>query len=156
MHPDVSPHPRITAAVLGWSAPGLKAAEPAARTLRSLRVLLTDDNAINRQVIKLFLAPQGCEITEATNGKEALELVAKCNGRIDLVFTDVVMPQMGGPEMVENLLEMRPGIKVIYTSGFTESTIVERGVALGKVRLIQKPFTRELLAQRIRRTLDEG
>ena len=58
--------------------------------------------------------------------------------------------------MVENLLEMRPGIKVIYTSGFTESTIVERGVALGKVRLIQKPFTRELLAQRIRHTLDEG
>ncbi len=119
-------------------------------------ILVVEDEEVVRDLSCRILRSLGYRVLEAANGKEALELVAKCNGRIDLVFTDVVMPQMGGPEMVENLLEMRPGIKVIYTSGFTESTIVERGVALGKVRLIQKPFTRELLAQRIRRTLDEG
>ena len=119
-------------------------------------ILVVEDEEVVRDLSCRILRSLGYRVLEAANGKEALELVAKCNGRIDLVFTDVVMPQMGGPEMVENLLEMRPGIKVIYTSGFTESTIVERGVALGKVRLIQKPFTRELLAQRIRRTRDEG
>ncbi len=119
-------------------------------------ILVVEDEEVVRDLSCRILRSLGYRVLEAANGKEALELVAKCNGRIDLVFTDVVMPQMGGPEMVENLLEMRPGIKVIYTSGFTESTIVERGVALGKVRLIQKPFTRELLAQRIRHTLDEG
>ena len=119
-------------------------------------ILVVEDEEVVRDFSCRILRSLGYRVLEAANGKEALELVAKCNGRIDLVFTDVVMPQMGGPEMVENLLEMRPGIKVIYTSGFTESTIVERGVALGKVRLIQKPFTRELLAQRIRHTLDEG
>jgi two-component system, cell cycle sensor histidine kinase and response regulator CckA len=119
-------------------------------------ILVVEDEEVVRDLSCRILRSLGYHVVEAANGKEALELVRKYSNTIHLVFTDVVMPQMGGPEMVENLVQMRPGIKVIYTSGFTESTIVERGVALGKVRLIQKPFTRELLAQRIRHALDEG
>ncbi len=119
-------------------------------------ILVVEDEEVVRDLSCRILRSLGYHVLEAANGKEALDLVRKNTNKIHLVFTDVVMPQMGGPEMVENLVQMRPGIKVIYTSGFTESTIVERGVALGKVRLIQKPFTRELLAQRIRHALDEG
>ena len=119
-------------------------------------ILVVEDEDVVRDLSCRILRSLGYHVVEAANGKEALEVVRKYSNTIHLVFTDVVMPQMGGPEMVENLVQMRPGIKVIYTSGFTESTIVERGVALGKVRLIQKPFTRELLAQRIRHALDEG
>jgi two-component system, cell cycle sensor histidine kinase and response regulator CckA len=119
-------------------------------------ILVVEDEDVVRDLSCRILRSLGYHVLEAANGKEAVELVRKYNHTIHLVFTDVVMPQMGGPEMVENLVQIRPGIKVIYTSGFTESTIVERGVALGKVRLIQKPFTREILAQRIRHALDEG
>jgi len=118
-------------------------------------ILVVEDEDVVRDLSCRILRSLGYHVQEASNGKEAVELVQKYSHPIHLVFTDVVMPHMGGPEMVENLVQIRPGIKVIYTSGFTESTIVERGVALGKVRLIQKPFTREILAQRIRHTLDE-
>lgn len=119
-------------------------------------VLVVEDEEVVRDLSCRILRSLGYHVLEAANGKDALALVEKYHKTIHLVFTDVVMPQMGGPEMVENLVQMRPDIKVIYTSGFTESSIVEHGVALGKVRLIQKPFTRELLAQRIRHALDEG
>lgn len=119
-------------------------------------ILVVEDEEVVRDLSCRILRSLDYHVLEAANGREALDLVEKYKNTIHLVFTDVVMPQMGGPEMVEHLVQMRPGIKVIYTSGFTESTIVERGVALGKVRLIQKPFTRELLAQRIRHALDEG
>ena len=118
-------------------------------------ILVVEDEEVVRDLSCRILRSLGYHVLEAGNGKEALDLIEKYKHPIHLVFTDVVMPQMGGPEMVEHLAQIRPATKVIYTSGFTESTIVERGVALGKVRLIQKPFTRELLAQRIRLTLDE-
>ena len=76
--------------------PHAKAEALRSRSLRGTRVLLTDDNAINRQVIKLFLAPQGCDITEATNGKEALDTIA--SGEFDLVLMDIHMPVMDGKE----------------------------------------------------------
>ncbi|HOY76294.1 MAG TPA: ATP-binding protein, partial [Hyphomonadaceae bacterium] len=75
--------------------------EPVKRSLRGLRVLLTDDNAINRQVIKLFLQPQGCDIAEATNGKEALDKIA--TGDFDVVLMDIHMPVMDGKEAVKRI-----------------------------------------------------
>jgi CheY-like chemotaxis protein len=102
-----------------------------------------------------ILKSLGYHVLEAAHGKEGLALFEKATGPIHLVLTDVVMPQMGGPEMAERIQQLRPSIKVLYTSGFTESAVLERGVALGKVTLIQKPYTREILALKIRQALDE-
>jgi two-component system, cell cycle sensor histidine kinase and response regulator CckA len=119
-------------------------------------LLVVEDEDMVRDLTVRILKSLGYRILEACNGKEALALVERHKEPIQLVLTDVVMPQMGGPEMIEHLLEIRPRIKVLYTSGFTETAVTERGVAVGKARLIQKPYTREILAQRIRQTLDEG
>jgi signal transduction histidine kinase/CheY-like chemotaxis protein len=125
-----------------------RAAEPAKRSLRGLRVLLTDDNAINRQVIKLFLAPQGCDISEATNGKEALDLVAQ--HEFDIVLLDVHMPVMDGKETIQRLrTEPRwKHLPVIALTADAMSGDREKYLALGMTDYLSKPVDqRELIAK---------
>ena len=119
-------------------------------------ILVVEDEDIVRDLTVRLLKSLGYKVLEAVNGKEALALIDQYKNPIQLVLTDVVMPQMGGPELAERLQKIRPTVKLLYTSGFTESAVLERGVALGKVRLIQKPYSREILAQRVREALDEG
>jgi two-component system, cell cycle sensor histidine kinase and response regulator CckA len=119
-------------------------------------ILVVEDEDIVRDLTVRLLKSLGYKVLEASHGREALAVVDQCKSPIHLVLTDVVMPQMGGPELAERLQKIRPSVKLLYTSGFTESAVLERGVALGKVRLIQKPYSRETLAQRVRETLDEG
>ncbi len=118
-------------------------------------ILVVEDEEIVRDLTTRILKSLGYNVLQACHGKEALSLLDQYKDPIHLVLTDVVMPHMGGPEMVERLLQIRPDVKVLYTSGFTESTVVERGVAVGNLRLIQKPYTREILAQKVRQALDE-
>ena len=118
-------------------------------------ILVVEDEDLVRDLTVRILKSLGYHVLEAAHGKEGLALFEKATGPIHLVLTDVVMPQMGGPEMAERIQQLRPSIKVLYTSGFTESAVLERGVALGKVTLIQKPYTREILALKIRQALDE-
>lgn len=125
-----------------------RAAEPAKRSLRGLRVLLTDDNAINRQVIKLFLAPQGCDISEATNGKEALDLIARHD--FDIVLLDVHMPVMDGKEAIQRLrAEPRwKSLPVIALTADAMSGDREKYIALGMTDYLSKPVDqRELIAK---------
>jgi signal transduction histidine kinase/ActR/RegA family two-component response regulator len=125
-----------------------RAAEPARRSLRGLRVLLTDDNAINRQVIKLFLAPQGCDIVEATNGKEALDLLAQHT--FDIVLLDVHMPVMDGRETIQRMrAEPRwTSLPVIALTADAMSGDRERYIALGMTDYVSKPVDqRELIAK---------
>lgn len=125
-----------------------RAAEPLRKSLRGLRVLLTDDNAINRQVIKLFLAPQGCDIVEATNGKEALDLLAQ--HEFDVVLLDVHMPVMDGKEAIQRMrAEPRwKDVPVIALTADAMSGDRERYIALGMTDYLSKPVDqRELIAK---------
>jgi signal transduction histidine kinase/CheY-like chemotaxis protein len=129
------------------SAPA-RAAEPSRTSLRGMRVLLTDDNAINRQVIKLFLAPQGCDILEATNGKEALDLIAQ--HEFDIVLLDVHMPVMDGKETIARLrAEPRwKDLPVIALTADAMSGDREKYLALGMTDYVSKPVDqRELIAK---------
>jgi CheY-like chemotaxis protein len=125
-----------------------RTAEPAKRGLRGLRVLLTDDNAINRQVIKLFLAPQGCDISEATNGKEALDKIAQ--GEFDIVLLDVHMPVMDGKETIQRLRANQrwANLPVIALTADAMSGDREKYLALGMTDYVSKPVDqRELIAK---------
>ncbi len=133
------------------AAPSPSPARPAAsapRSLRGLRVLLTDDNAINRQVIKLFLAPQGCDIVEATNGKEALDLLAQ--HEFDIVLLDIHMPVMDGKETIQRLRAERrwKDLPVIALTADAMSGDREKYLALGMSDYVSKPVDqRELIAK---------
>ncbi|HEY7799591.1 MAG TPA: response regulator [Hyphomonadaceae bacterium] len=129
--------------------PAAKTAEPVRRSgLRGVRVLLTDDNAINRQVIKLFLAPQGCDMSEATNGKEALDKIA--SEEFDVVLLDVHMPVMDGKEAIQRI-RANPkwaSLPVIALTADAMSGDRERYLSLGMTDYVSKPVDqRELLAK---------
>ena len=134
------------------AAPAPKA-EPALMagkgTLRGARVLLTDDNAINRQVIKLFLAPQGCEIQEAANGKEALDKIA--TQPFDIVLLDVHMPVMDGKEAIQRIRAANQpwsSIPVIALTADAMSGDREKYIALGMTDYVSKPVDqRELMVK---------
>ncbi len=135
------------AAVAPSTAPS-RATEPARKSLRGMRVLLTDDNAINRQVIKLFLAPQGCDIVEATHGKEALDLLAQ--HEFDIVLLDVHMPVMDGKEAIQRLrAEPRwKHLPVIALTADAMSGDREKYIALGMTDYVSKPVDqRELVSK---------
>jgi PAS domain S-box-containing protein len=130
------------------SSANARPAEPQRRGLRGMKVLLTDDNAINRQVIKLFLAPQGCDIEEATNGKEALDKVA--SGQFDIVLLDVHMPVMDGKEAIQRIRanEKWQNLPVIALTADAMSGDREKYLALGMTDYVSKPVDqRELIAK---------
>ena len=136
------------AAPAATPAPVAAKTEPAKRTLRGLRILLTDDNAINRQVIKLFLTPQGCEIAEATNGKEALDRLAQ--DEFDVVLMDIHMPVMDGKEAVQRLraVDRWSALPVIALTADAMSGDREKYLALGMTDYVSKPVDqRELIAK---------
>jgi CheY-like chemotaxis protein len=118
-------------------------------SLRGVRVLLTDDNAINRQVIKLFLAPQGVEIVEATNGKEALDAVS--SQPFDIVLLDVHMPVMDGKEAIQRMRAANKPWSVIPVIALTADAMTgdrEKYLGLGMTDYIAKPVDqRELVAK---------
>ena len=123
--------------------------------LRGARVLLTDDNAINRQVIKLFLAPQGLEIVEATNGKEALDLISST--AFDLVLLDVHMPVMDGKEAIRRIRQAdQPwsGIPVIALTADAMSGDREKLLAHGMTDYLPKPVDQRELISMITRLIE--
>jgi signal transduction histidine kinase/ActR/RegA family two-component response regulator len=129
-------------------SPVAKAVDVNKRTLRGQRILLTDDNAINRQIIKLFLAPQGCDIVEATNGKEALDKIAQ--NEFDLVLLDVHMPVMDGKETIQRIRasDKWQTLPVIALTADAMSGDREKYLALGMTDYLSKPVDqRELIAK---------
>ena len=94
---------------------------------------------------------------EAVNGEEGLSLVRQeVNHPIHLVLTDVVMPGISGRQMVDQIWSWRPDIKVLYMSGYTEEAIDHHGFSETKAAFLQKPFTPEALARKVREVLDTG
>jgi two-component system cell cycle sensor histidine kinase/response regulator CckA len=118
-------------------------------------VLLVEDEEAVRVLARKILLRQGYRVLEACNGSDGLATAAAHDGRIDVVVTDVVMPLMNGRGLVERLTAERPGIHVLYLSGYTNDDIVRRGALDhdGR-RILQKPFTTAALAQAVRSALD--
>jgi len=118
-------------------------------------ILLAEDETEVRELAREALRRGGYAVLEARDGEEARRLAESYAGPIHLLVTDVVMPNLGGPELASRLLEARPGIKVLYMSGYSE--FISAGhVGLGPFTyFLQKPFSLELLGRKVREVLDE-
>jgi len=116
-------------------------------------VLLVEDEESVRQLVRETLASKGYEVMEAENGEDGVAIAARHNGKIDLVITDVVMPGMGGRELVKQLAQTRPETKVLYLSGYTEDAIVSEGTIETGAAFLQKPFTLQNLSRKVREVL---
>jgi CheY-like chemotaxis protein len=116
--------------------------------------LLVEDETAVRQVARAILQRSGYEVIEASSGAEALEHCRRSDRGIDLLLTDVIMPAMSGRELVEKALALRPNLRVLFMSGYTDDTVVRHGVLQAGVAFLQKPITPERLAAKVREVLD--
>jgi CheY-like chemotaxis protein len=116
-------------------------------------VLVVEDEEAMRQFSVDALRDLGYRVVEAPGAERALELLAT-QSDIKLLFTDVVMPGMNGARLSAAALELRPDLKVLYTTGYTRNAVVHNGVLDPGVQLIGKPFTVEALASKLREVLD--
>ncbi len=116
-------------------------------------VLLVEDEESVRQLVRETLAAKGYRVVEAQNGEAGMAAAARHDGKIDLVITDVVMPGMGGRELVKQLALSRPETKVLYLSGYTEDAIVSEGTIESGAAFLQKPFTLQVLSRKVREVL---
>lgn len=127
---------------------------PAARPRAGTQtVLVVEDADELRELAKRLLERQGYTVLNAANADEAVRLFAE-HSSIDVLLTDVVMPGASGPELTRRLVEQRPGLKVIYMSGYTEDAIVQHGVLKPGITFLHKPFTSDTLGRKIREVLD--
>jgi len=117
-------------------------------------VLVVEDEDIVRHLVVLMLKSLGYRVLEASDGREALKIAKRYEGRIHIVLTDVVMPHIGGLDLVKQLRPIRRDFKVLYTSGFTDGRLLDQGLLDGEYQLILKPYTRESLARKVRDVLD--
>ena len=116
-------------------------------------VLLVEDEESVRQLVRETLAAKGYRVMEAATGESGAAVAAQHDGKIDLVITDVVMPGMGGRELVKQLARSRPETKVLYLSGYTEDAIINEGTMESGAAFLQKPFTLQSLARKVREVL---
>ena len=117
-------------------------------------VLLAEDDVSVRELASHILLEMGYRVIVANDGVHALELVTKEQAPISLLVTDVVMPRMGGSELAQQLTQLHPHIKVLYTSGYTEDAIVHHGVLQDGVNFLAKPYSPATLAKKVRAVLD--
>jgi CheY-like chemotaxis protein len=136
----------------GPAAPAELVPEPAVAGGTETLLLVEDDPAV-RAIAARVLTAKGYRVLEAENGLAALEVAERRACKIDLLVTDVVMPQMGGKELVERLRAMLPELRVLFTSGYTADESIQQGDLGHGTTLLQKPFTASVLAQRIREAL---
>jgi CheY-like chemotaxis protein len=118
-------------------------------------ILLVEDDPALREMASMLLGRLGYSVIEAPNGMNALAIVEQqSRPSIDLLFTDVIMPELNGKQLSERILEFYPETRVLFTSAYTENAIVHQGVLNPGVALLQKPFTPSSLANKVREVLD--
>jgi signal transduction histidine kinase/CheY-like chemotaxis protein len=139
---------------------GSKADEVQPRDVRptggSETILLVEDQRQVREVSARLLREAGYAVLEAEDGVEALQLCTRRTEPIDLILTDVVMPLMSGPELVERSKRLHPEARVLYMTGYAEDLVLSRGVSDSVMMLLPKPFRRPQLLEHVRGALDSG
>jgi len=118
-------------------------------------LLLVEDDENVREFVAVALESFGYSILTAADGKAAVQMYANRKAPIDLVVTDVVMPEMSGRVLAETLQAKNPGQKVLFLSGYTDDAVVRHGILQANVAFLQKPFTPEALARKVREVLDQ-
>jgi two-component system cell cycle sensor histidine kinase/response regulator CckA len=124
-----------------------------AKTAATETILLVEDEKAVRDLTCRILQKLGYQALVAASGQAAIEIARSHAGEIALLLTDVVMPNMSGRQVADALVAMRPGLKVLFLSGYTENTVVHHGVLDSAVDFLPKPFSREVLGQKIREIL---
>jgi PAS domain S-box-containing protein len=118
------------------------------------RVLLVEDDDQVRALSKRILQSRGYQVLEAASPEDALRICENSQESIQLLLTDVVMPRIGGRELAERVTKIRPTVKVLFMSGYTDDAIVRQGVLVSEMAFIQKPLMLEPLLAKVREVLD--
>ena len=142
--------PRITE---GAAVPGKEVPAPTPTPRGTETVLVVEDVTAVRGVAREMLERSGYRVLEAGNGDQALRVAAKHSGPIDLLLTDVVMPGISGRVLAQQLHEIRPQMRVLYMSGYTDDAVVNHGMLEPGIHYLQKPFTRDGLARKVHEVL---
>src|SRR5581483_9358204 len=119
-------------------------------------VLMVEDADAVRKILEHLLRRAGYTPLVAASAEEAFRVLEAHPDPVHLLITDVVLPGAGGPELAHRVRARRPGIKVLFTSGYTDRGVVEHGYLASGVAFLQKPFTAESLTQKVREVLDSG
>ena len=117
-------------------------------------ILIVEDEEALRELARELLEANGYKVIEAERGEKAIQLVERSQTPIDLLLTDVVMPSMGGRQLAKRLLGLRPGLRVLYMSGYADDVINNRGALPENTLLLPKPFTRAVLLRKVREALN--
>jgi CheY-like chemotaxis protein len=143
-------------AVAAFTSAGDPSAVPKVAPRGSETILLVEDEDAVRSLTCRILQKHGYRVLPAEDGRAALTIATQESGTIDLILTDIVMPGLNGRGLVEKVVGIRPSIKSLYMSGYTDDDIVRRGFVEPSRSFLQKPFTSEVLIQTVRKVLDEG
>ena len=117
-------------------------------------ILLVEDDGAVRRLARLSLERRGYKVLEAENPKEALRVATQFVGQIDLLLSDVMMPESEGPPLFQRLTKVRPGLRVMYMSGYADEAVVRHGIVVEGTAFLQKQFTPLALTQKVRDVLD--
>jgi DNA-binding NtrC family response regulator len=123
-------------------------------TSGSETLLIVENESAIRNLLQVALRRNGYTVLAAESGREALDLVRNHAGAIHLLITDVVMPDMDGPELVKYISTIRPDTPALFMSGYMDDTLGDRGILSTNANFIQKPFSPKAIAKKVRDILD--
>jgi PAS domain S-box-containing protein len=120
------------------------------------RILLAEDDQSVRELAARILARHGYEVLTSSDAKGALDALAEAKGPVDLLLTDVIMPDLNGPELYAKVRQRCPAIKVVYMSGYTDHVVLPDGVSRSRSSFLQKPFSVDQLTEKVREALESS